>query len=86
MQESKECQIAQVAKNIQEKKQADKELISYRNDEKIRLKNHDQLLKKKEKKEKQKERMNRFRHVGERMGGTGVPSFSSIRAAQLAAF
>ena len=77
VQQSKERQTEQVAINIETKKNSEKELISHRNNEKIRLKNHDQLLKAQEKAEKKKERTNRFRLVGERMGGTGVEAMEN---------
>ena len=46
-------------------------MLSHKNNKKIHLKNHDQMLKDKEKADKARERANRFRAIGERMGGTG---------------
>ena len=56
----------------EKKSQKKKDEISHRVNETIRSRNHDALLKQRQKEQKLKERSNRFRECGERMGGTNI--------------
>ena len=56
----------------EQKSRSKRNEISHRVNETIRSKNHDELLKRRAKEQKLRERANRFRECGERMGGTNV--------------
>ena len=56
--------------NEEKKRQTKKELITHASNEKMREKDYDQLLKQQDRAARAKERQNRFRQVGDRVGGT----------------